>query len=116
MAVLGWLPIVVGVLAALGNWAVARVLRPWQASNPAVRMAYLHNMGDVYVSILPVLAGILVTISGQAIFDPVCAGSVALWLIYSTVQELRQSGDELLWPSEARCPHAEHDHAEAQVA
>ena len=104
-AVLGFFPLVVGVLAALGNGGVARLLRGVRDQNPAIRLAYLHNLGDVYVSLAPVAAGLLVTVSGQSLFDPLMALLVALWLIGTTVQEIRRTGEALLWPEDAVCRH-----------
>jgi Co/Zn/Cd efflux system component len=105
-AVLGSFPLVVGVLAALGNGGVARLLRGVRDQNPAIRLAYLHNLGDVSVSLAPVAAGLLVTVSGQSLFDPLMALLVALWLIGTTVQEIRSTGEALLWPEDAVCRHA----------
>jgi cation diffusion facilitator family transporter len=105
-AVLGYFPLVVGVLAALGNGGVARLLRGARDQNPAIRLAYLHNLGDVYVSLAPVAAGLLVTVSGLSLFDPLMALLVALWLIGTTVQEIRSTGKALLWPEDAVCRHA----------
>jgi hypothetical protein len=31
-----------------------------------------------------------------------------LWLMASTIRELRQGGQALLWPEQAICPHGEH--------
>lgn len=103
--VVGWLPIAVGAVAAIGNWGVAHLLRPWQAYNTTIRLAYLHNLGDVYVSLLPVLAGALVSVTGVSLFDPLLAAVIAVWIICSTVQEVRRSSEALLWPEDARCPH-----------
>jgi cation diffusion facilitator family transporter len=105
--VTGWLPVTVGAAAALGNWGVARTLRDWQHGSAAIRLAYLHNVGDIYVSLAPIVAGLLVSISGLSVFDPLTAMVVALWLIGSTAVELRRSGDDLLWPEDATCPHEE---------
>jgi cobalt-zinc-cadmium efflux system protein len=104
-AVLGYLPLVVGMLAAVGNGGVAGLLRAVQDQNPAIRLAYLHNLGDVYVSLAPVVAGLLVTLLGQSLFDPLMALLVALWLIGTTVQEIRSTGEALLWPEDAVCRH-----------
>jgi cobalt-zinc-cadmium efflux system protein len=104
-AVVGYVPVVVGVLAALGNGGVAWLLRGVQGQNPAIRLAYLHNLGDVSVSLAPVVAGLLVTVSGQSLFDPLMALLAALWLIGTTVQEIRSSGEALLWPEDAVCRH-----------
>jgi Co/Zn/Cd efflux system component len=105
-AVLGTFPVVVGMLAAVGNGGVARLLRHVRDQNPAIRFAYLHNLGDVYVSLAPVAAGLLVTVSGQSLFDPLMALLVALWLIATTVQEICSADDALLWPENAVCGHA----------
>lgn len=78
--VTGWVPIVVGLLAAGGNLAVARALRPWRGVNAAIRLAYLHNLGDAYISLAPVAAGILVIAIGTPIFDPLLALGLGLWL------------------------------------
>jgi cobalt-zinc-cadmium efflux system protein len=103
----GLLPIAVGLGAAVGNWAVARFLRPWQAHNAAIRLAYVHNLGDTYVSLLPALAGVVVFVSGRSFFDPIVAILIAAWIVWSTVIEIQQSRDALLWPSNATCPHNE---------
>jgi len=95
------------VLAALGNWGVARILRDWQYGNSAIRLAYLHNVGDIYVSLAPILAGLVVSMTGRSIFDPIGALGVGIWLIGSTVLELRSSAESLLWPETATCPHEE---------
>ena len=104
-AVVGYFPLVVGVLAALGNGGVAWLLREVQDQNPAIRLAYLHNLGDVSVSLAPVVAGLLVTVSGQSLFDPLMALLVALWLIATTVQEIHSTGEALLWTDDAVCRH-----------
>jgi cation diffusion facilitator family transporter len=107
LPVTGWLPITVGAAAAVGNWGVARILRGWQHQNAAIRLAYLHNVGDIYVSLAPILAGLWVSITGQSVFDPLVALGVAIWLIASTAVELGRSGEALLWPENAACSHDE---------
>ncbi|HXK22536.1 MAG TPA: cation transporter [Myxococcota bacterium] len=103
----GWVTVGAGALAAIGNWGVARSLRDWQHGSAAIRLAYLHNVGDIYVSLAPVAAGLLVSVSGLSAFDPLIALGVAIWLIGSTVLELRGSAESLLWPETATCPHEE---------
>ena len=48
--VAGMVPIVIGLAAAAANWGVARLLLAPSRNNAAIRLAYIHNMGDVYVS------------------------------------------------------------------
>jgi cobalt-zinc-cadmium efflux system protein len=111
--VVGWLPVVAGLLAAAGNWGIARVLRPWEAHNAAIRLAYVHNLGDTYVSLAPVAAGVLVGLTHRTFFDPILAIAVGIWILGSTIVELRGAANELLWPEQAVCPHDEPGHAHA---
>jgi cobalt-zinc-cadmium efflux system protein len=107
--VLGWVAIAVGLAAAAANWGVARLLLAPSRNNPAIRLAYIHNIGDVYVSLAPVAAGLLVSLVGYPVFDPLIAGGVAVWIIVSTAREVRGSGEELVWPQKIVCGHSDHE-------
>ncbi len=106
--VIGWLPIAVGVFGMAGNWGVARLLRPWAQHSATIRLAYLHNLGDVYVSLAPVVAGGLVLLTHQPLFDALFALGIGVWLMVTTLREFRVLGNELIWPDDAICPHEEH--------
>jgi cobalt-zinc-cadmium efflux system protein len=105
----GLVAIVVGLAAAAANWEVARLLWAPGRNNAAIRLAYVHNLGDVYVSLAPVLAGLLLTITGHSFFDPLIAGGIALWIIGSTLREVVASHEELIWPEKIVCGHSDHD-------
>jgi cobalt-zinc-cadmium efflux system protein len=107
--VVGVVPIVVGLAAAAANYGVARLLWNPGRNNAAIRLAYIHNMGDVYVSLAPVLAGLLVSASGYSFFDPAIAGVIAIWFIGSTLREVIGSHEELIWPEKINCGHSDHD-------
>jgi cation diffusion facilitator family transporter len=104
----GVMVIAIGIAAAAANWGVARLLLEPGRNNAAIRLAYIHNMGDVYVSLLPVAAGLLVTFSGDAIFDTMIAAAIALWFIASTGKEVFQSHEELICPEKIVCGHPNH--------
>lgn len=110
----GAVAIIVGIAAAGANWGVARLLRGPGRNNAAIRLAYIHNMGDVYVSLAPVAAGLLIVLTGWTIADPLIAGAIAVWFIVSTLREVLSSHEELMWPEKIVCGHADHD--EEQVA
>ena len=60
--------------------------------------------------LLPVAAGVLLSLTGIMLFDPLAALAVGAWLIVSTTtRELRRSSHELIWPADATCGHAEPD-------
>jgi cobalt-zinc-cadmium efflux system protein len=105
--VLSWVPVVVGLGAAAANLGVARLLWRPSRNNAAVRLAYLHNLGDAFASLAPVLAGVLVSVSGHSFFDPLIAGVIATWIIVSTVREAVASREELIWPEKIVCGHPE---------
>ena len=102
---IGYIPFIAGLFAAFANWGVAKVLYPVKEQNAAIRLAYLHNLGDVYVSLAPVLAGLLVLVTGKSFFDPVIAVFIGIWLIWSTIKEISTSYNELIWPENAVCQH-----------
>src|SRR2546429_4863416 len=45
--VLGLVPIVMGLAAAGANWGIVSLLRGPSRDNAAIRLAYLHNIGDI---------------------------------------------------------------------
>ncbi|MFL6821985.1 MAG: cation transporter [Xanthobacteraceae bacterium] len=107
--VVGWIAVVVGLLAAAANWGVARLLLPASRNNAAIRLAYIHNIGDVSVSLAPVAAGLLISLTGYSIFDPLIAAAIAIWIIGSTMREVFGSTEELIWPEKIVCGHSDHE-------
>jgi Co/Zn/Cd efflux system component len=103
--VLGRVPIVIGLLAAAANWGVARLLLEPSRRNSTIRPAYLHNMGDVLVSLAPVAAGSLITLTGHSFFDPLVALVIAPCIMWSTSREVIQSREKLIWPEQLICGH-----------
>ena len=109
----GVVPIIVGLAAAAANWGVARLLLRPSRNNAAIRLAYIHNLGDVWVSLAPVVAGGLLLLTGYSFFDSLIAGVVALWLIVTTAREVLESHEELMWPEKIVCGHPDHDEPRA---
>src|SRR5215470_3325928 len=89
--VLGSVPMAIGLLAAAANWGVARLLLEPSRRNPTIHLAYLHNLGDVLVSLAPVAAGALIALTGRSFFDPLIALVIAAWILWSTALEVLQS-------------------------
>ncbi|HKC52068.1 MAG TPA: cation transporter [Myxococcota bacterium] len=107
VSVIGLIPVVAGLAGALGNWGVARVLREPAREDAAIRLAYVHNLGDVLLSLAPVAAGILVLVSGQSLFDPGVASIVAAVILVTTIRSVVGSHRELMWPEKVACAHPE---------
>jgi cation diffusion facilitator family transporter len=105
----GTIVIIAGLLAAGANWGVARLLIKPGQNNAAIRLAYVHNIGDVWVSLAPVAAGLLLSLTGYSFFDALIAGGIAIWFMVSTGGEVLASYDELIWPEKIVCGHSDHD-------
>ena len=101
--VLGLVPIVAGLFAAAGNWGVARALREASKEDVAIRLAYVHNLGDVLVSLAPVVAGLGVVLLGSTLFDPFIAITIAAVIVVTTLQAIVGVHKELLWPEKVVC-------------
>src|SRR5713226_1843572 len=106
-AILGIVPIIAGLLAAAGNWGVALALREPSKQDVAIRLAYVHNVGDVLVSLAPVVAGIATLVSGSFLFDPIIAIIIAAVILWTTFRAVVGSEEELLWPENVVCAHAD---------
>jgi cobalt-zinc-cadmium efflux system protein len=100
-------PIVAGLIGAAGNWAVAKVLREPSKEDVAIRLAYVHNLGDTLVSLVPVAAGVLIFLSGSSVFDSLFALLIAAVVIFTTSQAVIGFHKELLWPENVSCAHFE---------
>lgn len=114
--ILGLVSVITGLAAAVANWGVARFLLRPSRDNPAIRLAYIHNIGDVLVSLAPVLAGLLVILTGHWFFDPLIALAIGLWIIVSTVREVVRAREELMWPERITCGHSDQEEAIASLA
>jgi len=106
VSVVGIVPIFAGLTAAGANWGVARVLREPAAEDPAIRLAYVHNLGDTLLSLGPVLAGALTFITGSSAVDPVIALVIASAIIIPTLRVIAGGHAELMWPENVVCGHA----------
>lgn len=89
-AVVGELTIAAGLVAALGNTAVALALRKAAQGDAAIRLAYLHNVGDVALCLATAGAGAAILLTGRFWIDAVLAFAVAGGLLYTTWRALPQ--------------------------
>lgn len=105
--VIGWVPALVGLAAAAANGVVAKLLHAPSRGHPAARLAYLHNLGDAYVSLAPAAAGALIILLDLPVIDPLLALLVGLWILAGTVRELGQAPADLLWPGRIACGDAD---------
>ena len=72
----------------------------------AIRLAYVHNLGDTLVSLAPVAAGLAIVLSGIALFDTIIALIIAVVIVATTLQAVMGSHKELMWPEKVVCGHS----------
>ena len=101
--VLGIVPIVAGLLAAAGNWGVARSLREPSKEDVAIRLAYVHNLGDVLVSLAPVAAGLATLVARTPLFDTAIAIGIAMFISVTTRKAVLGFQEKLIWPENVVC-------------
>jgi Co/Zn/Cd efflux system component len=82
------------------------VLREPSKEDPAIRLAYVHNLVDVLVSLAPVGSGILMITFGSFLFDPLTAILIAAVVVTTTLRAVIGSHEELLWPENVSCGHS----------
>jgi Co/Zn/Cd efflux system component len=105
----GMIVIATGLLVAVANWGVAQLLLKPGRNNVAFRLAYIDNIGDVWISLAPVAAGLLLILTGYYFFDPLIAPKIAVWFMASTSREVLASHEELIWPEKIVCGHSDYD-------
>ena len=105
MAILGWVPIVAGLIGAACNWGVAQTLRGPGKEDVSIRFAYVHNFWDTLVSLVPVASGIATLVTGSLLIDPLLALVIAAVILVSTAQTVKGSHRELWWPEKVICAH-----------
>lgn len=87
-AVAGELTLAAGLLAGLGNTAVALALRKAAQGDAAIRLAYLHNVGDVALCLTTAGAGAAILLTGRFWIDAVLAFAIAAGLLVATWRAL----------------------------
>jgi cobalt-zinc-cadmium efflux system protein len=105
VAVVGIVPVIVGLTAAAANWGVARALRQPATEDAAIRLAYVHNLGDTLLALAPVVAGLLTLASGSPWVDPLVALVIAVAIIVPTLRTIAEFHKDLAWPEKVACGH-----------
>lgn len=98
----GVLMLSVAALGLLVNVVGAILLRGHAHDNLNVRGAYLHVLGDLLGSIGTMTAGVLVVGLGWTLADPIISVVIALLILYSAWNLVREATDVLL---ESAPPH-----------
>ncbi|HYK88635.1 MAG TPA: cation diffusion facilitator family transporter [Acidobacteriota bacterium] len=88
--------LVVAATGLVANLVTAALLFKSQHENLNIRGAFLHVMGDTLGSVGAIVAGVLMAVWRWYLADPIVSVVVALLVMYSSWQLVRESVDVLL--------------------
>lgn len=86
----------IALFSFVGNLSIALLLQTEAHNNLNVRAAFWHNLGDAWVSLGVIAAGLLVEITGWSLLDPLVSIGIALVICWGTWSVLRESMHILL--------------------
>ena len=86
----------IAVFSFVGNLSIALLLRTEAKDNLNVRAAFWHNLGDAWVALGVILAGVLVALTGWSLLDPLISLGIAVVIVWGTWSVLRESTHILL--------------------
>jgi cobalt-zinc-cadmium efflux system protein len=92
----GWLVVVFGAVALVGNGASLAVLRGRQTSNMNLRAAFLEVLSDAFGAAAVIAAGIVIATTGFERVDPIASILIAAFIGPRTWRLLRDTVDVLL--------------------
>lgn len=88
--------LIVACIGLVANLMSARLLSHSDLENLNVRGAFLHVLGDIFGSVGAISAGAVMTVWNWYLADPIVSIVVAVLILYSSWQLLRDSVDVLL--------------------
>ncbi|HEX4795915.1 MAG TPA: cation diffusion facilitator family transporter [Humisphaera sp.] len=80
----------VAAVAIVLNSLIALWLHRSAKNDLNIRSAYIHMLGDAFAAVGVVIAGVIVTLSGKPIADPICSliiGGLILWTSWGILTE-----------------------------
>jgi cobalt-zinc-cadmium efflux system protein len=92
----GMVMLSVATLGLLVNLIAARVLHAHAHDNLNVRGAYLHVLGDLLGSVGTLTAGAVVIVTGWTLADPIISVGIALLILFSAWNLVREATEVLL--------------------
>ncbi len=95
-AVLGGLMLAVAIVGLLANFGAFLVLNGGSRENLNMRSAWLHVLGDVLGFIVAIIAALVIMATGWFPIDPILSVLVALLILRSAYQIVRDSAHILL--------------------
>jgi len=83
--------LIISIIGLIGNLYVVIKMQSYGKENLNVRAAYLHVLTDLLSSVGVVIAGILIIITGNYIFDIIISVIIGLFILVSSLRLLTKS-------------------------
>ncbi len=81
----------VAVIGLLANLYVILKMHNYERENLNIKSAYLHILADTISSFGVVIAGILINITGNYIFDPIISVIIGLFILIGSIRLIKES-------------------------
>lgn len=88
--------LIISVAGLLANLYVVIKMQGYEKQNLNVRGAYLHVLSDTLSSVGVVIAGILIVVTGNYIFDPIISAIIGLFILVGSLRLIRESAHILM--------------------
>jgi cobalt-zinc-cadmium efflux system protein len=86
----------ISVIGLLANLYVVIKMQGYGRENLNVRGAYLHVLSDTLSSVGVVIAGGLIIVTGNSIFDPIISAMIGLFILSSSFRLIKESTQILM--------------------
>lgn len=83
--------LIISLIGLFANLYVVVKMQGYEKQNLNVRGAYLHVLGDTLSSVGVVIAGILIIVTGNYIFDSIISAIIGLIILVGSLRLLRES-------------------------
>ena len=90
------LMLVVAIVGLVANLIGMRLLREVSHGNLNIKAAFWHVVGDTISSVGVIVAGVIISITGRTIVDPIIAIFIGCIILWGAVRLVRESTDILL--------------------
>jgi cobalt-zinc-cadmium efflux system protein len=93
---------VISIIGLLANLYVVIKMQSYGRENLNVRGAYLHVLSDTLSSVGVVIAGGLIIVTGNSIFDPILSAMIGLFILSSSFRLIKESTQILMEATPAK--------------
>jgi len=92
----------ISIIGLLANLYVVMKMQSYGRENLNVRGAYLHVLSDTLSSVGVVIAGGLIIVTGNSIFDPILSAMIGLFILSSSFRLIKESTQILMEATPAK--------------